>query len=276
MANSTKTSAVYQALSIEDYGTVIAEESGMQNRYFGKEGTPNSPATFKIVNAFNKTAIASNTTASVRFNAEDTGIRFKSKISDEAVQKLKDIYGDGVTVTYGTLIAPTIFAESAGDATFAAIDAFVDANKELFGDTPAYVDVPATKWFVGKNGEETGWIAGSILGVNENGLNGENFTGRGYIKVADKNGKELVTVYSATFAVRSVETVAEAAYIYVLYTNDNGTTWYTDEACTTPLTEADKKDPAEYTVNLSGDAAVKKYTCYTAEQYDCLKAILGK
>ena len=60
----------------------------------------------------------------------------------------------------------------------------------------------------------------------------------------------------------------------VLYTNDNGTTWYTDEACT--VAPADTVDLSKYTTNLSGDAAVKKYSCYTKAQYDDLTTLSGK
>ncbi|MBQ9783022.1 MAG: hypothetical protein IJW44_00700, partial [Clostridia bacterium] len=216
--------------------------------------------------------------ASIRIDpdVEDAGLRFKGYVSTEAIAALKEEFGADATVSYGMLITPTLFAEKAGGFTADKLDTWAGsaAMKDQFGTDKAYVDVVATPdtWYKG----ETGLFAASLNGI-QNMLT-TAFSGRAYIKVA-VNGNTVCTLYAAYADANNSRVFTEILSLAlrdVLYTNDNGTTWYTDEACTT-APDLTMVDPAKYTTNLSEETAtVKKYTCYTKAQYDDLTTLSGR
>ena len=228
------------------------------------------------MNCSSTAAIAMDSGASIRIDpdVEDAGLRFTAQVSLDALAALEKEFGDGATVSYGMLITPTAFANKAGDVTAEALDAWAESDemKDRFGTDKAYVDVVATpeSWYKGQEGE----FAASLNGIQS--MLTTAFSGRAYIKV-EVDGATVYTLYAAyseTDNSRVFTDILSAALNDVLYTNDNGTTWYVDEACATAA-DLTKVDPSEYTTNLSGDAAVKKYSCYTAAQYADLTALSG-
>ena len=206
--------------------------------------------------------------ASVRIdpNPANAGLRFRATVSEAAIAELKEIYGDEATVSYGIIIAPTLFTKKVTDFTAAKLDEWSNSEtmKEAFGDEKAYVDVEASEGYWFKN--QPGSIAASVNGLE--GLFDAAFSGRAYIKVTVA-GVEVYRVYadySDENNSRVFNDVLESALNDVLYTKDN-VNFFTDETCEIAADPA-KYDFATYTLELSeNDEGVKKCSCYTEAQY---------
>ncbi len=226
----------------------------------------------RVYNVTDSAALAMVNGASIRIDpdVEDAGLRFKATVSVDVLESLKEEFGENATVSYGILIAPTAFVQEAGDFTVAALDKWSATMSEQFGEDKAYVDVEAVpeSWYQG----EEGVFAASLNGIQD--MLEIGFSGRAYIKVSvgEKTVYTLYADYSAANNSRVFTNILQAALGDVLYTNDNGATWYDDAACTEAADTA-KKDPAEYTTLIGEDAGVKKYTCYTEQQYEDLTTL---
>lgn len=134
-------------------------------------------------------------TASTRISKENSGLRFKTTISEDELQHLIDTYGaDNVSV--GTLIAPT---DKLGSK--ALTHSFGKVNVDYI-DVKANINTPFSK----ENGVIT--YAGSISNIMQKNL-GRNFTAVGYIAYVD--GGKPYYIYSDTTATRSVDYVATKA-----------------------------------------------------------------
>ena len=133
--------------------------------------------------------------ASTRISKENSGLRFKTTISEDAIQHLIDTYGaDNVSV--GTLIAPT---DKLGNK--ALTHSFGNPNVDYI-DVKANINAPFSK----ENGVIT--YAGSISNIMQKNL-ARNFTAVGYIAYVD--GGTPYYIYSDTTATRSVDYVATEA-----------------------------------------------------------------
>lgn len=269
-------SAIYVNINgFEDYGRVNAAYSIPNNSYVCYTGTDLS----SVVNVKTETGniIGMKKGASIKIDPAVTGIRYRAEISEKALVKLEEIFGKG-TVSYGTIIAPKVFIEAAGDEfTFNALDKFAESRKDLFANgTNPYVDVPATKWFMGENGEEKGVISGSI--VNMSNLYKDEFVGRAYIKIT-VGDNVVYTLYADYFKnnvennTRTVEGITTAAVEDLLYKNDAGYYTYNETDGYVPVTDADVI--AKYSTNVGTKGEYTKYSCYGEAEYDALTELLG-
>ena len=136
--------------------------------------------------------IETRNAASVRISSTHTGLRFKTVIENNFLNKLSSTYPTA-TISVGTLIAP---ADILG------------ANKltHAFG---TYIDIPATYNKPFASDAETKTYAGSITNIKEGNLD-RDFVGVGYIKVSVP-GSEPIYYYSDAACVRNVSMVAAKA-----------------------------------------------------------------
>lgn len=232
-----------------------------------------------LIDFVDNDAITVNTkdAAAIRISADETkaGMRFKADVSANAAEGLKKAFGNDAVVSYGIIITPTVFVDAAGEFTADALKNWA-SGIDGFGEDEAYVDIEVAdgNWYKG----ETGVIAASVNGLHgaegseEVNLFDASFSARAYIKVT-VDGEVVYTLYGNANDGEVFTDILGKALNDVLYTNDNGDTWYTDEACEV-VTTMSEEEIATYTVNLSDEnAEVKKYTCYTADQYTDLTTL---
>lgn len=151
--------------------------------------------------------------ASVRKD-EPTGLRFRSLLSKEDYNKLRENVGEGkgyTSLTFGMLIAPQDYAEK---------KELNEAN--VFGENAVYTfdenDTDSEKLKIlnlyDNEMHETADGVMSFTGIltNVKSVNyNRRFVGVGYIKAVDKNGKAAYKFASANDNARSVIEVAQAA-----------------------------------------------------------------
>ena len=249
------------------------------NKYDVVGGSNTTFPTNGIIDYCDNDAITVNTrdAAAIRINADETkaGLRFKADVSANAAEGLKKAFGSDAVVSYGIIITPTVFEQSAGEFTAAALDKWAEGING-FGEDKAYIDIQVAdgNWYEGK----TGVIAASVNGLHgaegseEVNLFDESFSARAYIKVTVEN-KVVYTLYGNANDGEVFTDILGKALGDVLYTKDNGETWYTDEACENAA-DSTKYDFATYTLELSEEGAtVKKYSCYTEKQYEDLTTL---
>jgi len=269
-------SAIYVSVNgFEDYGKVTAGYNTPNNSYVCYTGTDLNAAVNVKAQAGNILGMKKG--ASIKIDPVVTGLRYKSEISEKALAKLEDIFGQG-TVSYGTIIAPEVFIALAGNEfTIEALEE-LENNKspDLFKNAgvDAYVNVPATQWFVGADGEEKGVIAGSI--VNMSGLYKDNFVGRAYIKVT-VDGNDVLTLYADYYendvanSTKSVLGVTTSALNDLLYKKGDAYYELKDGAYVAVTDEARIN---EYKLNLGTEGEYTKYSCYIEEEYADLTKLL--
>ena len=150
--------------------------------------------------------------ASVRKD-EPTGLRFRSLLSKEDYNKLRENVGEGkgyTSLTFGMLIAPQDYAEK---------KELNEAN--VFGENAVYTfdenDIDSEKLKIlnlyDNEMHETADGVMSFTGIltNVKSVNyNRRFVGVGYIKAVDKNGKAAYKFASANDNARSVIEVAQA------------------------------------------------------------------
>lgn len=255
------------AIGLEDIGTVASDIEGV-NSFICKNINSTRIDAYEV---YSDAAISMINGAAIRLDVNTSGIRFRSVVSERAVESLMRIFGGDATISCGTIISPTDFVDRADSFTTDGLDAFAKDNGS-FGDEKAYVKIPATKWF----DDETKMIAGSLVDLSASMYNVE-FSGRSYITVT-VDGKDVFTVYSAYSAKnnsRSVATVANAAAADVLYqTGTDPSKWYMDEACTAEYTGADRTTYKTAIGEANADG-VKKYSCYTSDEIIAINKIIA-
>ena len=271
------------AIGLKNYGTVTAEATG--DVYTGA-----TTANTIVYAGDNSTKVLEAPTmiegASVRITSskESTGLRFKAQIPEATLTELKDTFGVN-NVSYGTIIAPTAFISAAGELTVDKLDAITTEENGFTGDTKAYVDVPATKWFVGSNGEETGVIAGSV--TNLGNLCNTEFVGRAYIRitVGDNTTYDIYADYynnNISNNTRTAKLVTERALDDVLYrtgTAQTGYSYFEPDGNGGYKAYTGNKDVAKYTNVVDSvthnNVTYEKVSLYTSEQYGQLEDLLS-
>ena len=195
--------------------------------------------------------------AAVRLAAE-TGLRYTATVSEDVMERLAEI--EGVTVSYGIMIAPAQFVGD-GEFTHAALDTFALANNFKEGEK-AYVDVALEEWFK----SEEGRIAGSITGIPV-ALYDTDFSGIAYMTITSGD-VAASTIYAVNPKTRNIREVAKAALddtsavetVIGDYTYDKaievGEVYYENGVAKT---------------FAEGDAAV--YSCYPKSQRNILNTI---
>jgi hypothetical protein len=177
--------------------------------------------------------------ASVRISSAHTGLRFKTVIENNFLNKLSNAYPTA-TISVGTLIAPADIL-GANKLTHA----FGTVNKD-------YIDVVATYDKPFASNAETKTYAGSLTNIQEKNLD-RDFVGVGYIKVSVP-GSEPIYYYSDAVCVRNVSVVAAKALADVQGTQGS---------------------EYKYLVN-SSDAYNAQYSPYTAAQRVILNSLIRK
>ena len=278
--NTSGVTAIYVNVNgFEDYGRVTAGYETPDNSYVCYTGTDLNTVVNVKTEAGN--IIGMKDGASIRIDPVVTGLRYKANISEDALAKLEEIFGEG-TVSYGTIIAPEAFITAAGNEfTMDALDKLAESRKDLFANgNKAYVDIPATQWFVGEDGEEKGVISGSI--VNMSGLYKDRFVGRAYIKVTVGNDV-VYTLYADYFendvenSTRTVEQVTSSALNDLIYVKDQIYYTYNSETKVYTKIPAEKLDAykVEYTLDVGAKDGYERYSGYTQEEYDDLTDLLA-
>ncbi|MBQ8848776.1 MAG: hypothetical protein IJ011_00405 [Clostridia bacterium] len=278
--SSNGNTGLYSSVNgFEDYGRVTAGYETPNNSYVCYTGTDLNTVVNVKTEAGN--IIGMKDGASIRIDPVVTGLRYKANISEDALAKLEEIFGEG-TVSYGTIIAPEAFITAAGNEfTMDALDKLAESRKDLFANgNKAYVDIPATQWFVGEDGEEKGVISGSI--VNMSGLYKDRFVGRAYIKVTVGNDV-VYTLYADYFendvenSTRTVEQVTSSALNDLIYVKDQIYYTYNSETKVYTKIPAEKLDAykVEYTLDVGAKDGYERYSGYTQEEYDDLTDLLA-
>lgn len=199
--------------------------------------------------------------ASVRTDAEKSGIRFESKISKADVELANSISGG--KVTFGTVIAPYEYVQQAGMFTMAALDrtdikvggVSVDADKK-------YVNIVAKDGML-TDAEGNVTIRAALVDLNENNYARE-FAAISYISYETAGG--TVIIYSAFDADKNVRSMREVAYkaledVKTVEETEYGTVvneWYAFEN--------------NEWVKKTGTA----YSCYSVAQLNVIKSYLPK
>ncbi len=261
------------ALNFTNYGTV----SGAQTSDTIIDASPDDNYVFQMLNSSNASIVSMEDGASVRIDPDpaDAGIRFKSVISEDAYNALADAFG-AENITYGTVIAPTAFIERATDFTVDALDAW--ATTVGLGNGDAYIDVPANGWYTGEDRTFAGSLNALDSGTSDNASDDmfdTKFSARSYVKATMG---ETVYIFWSTYDSeknsRSFIEVTNKAIEDIKYKKaGEDDKWYSDAACETEYTKADK---STYVTPL-GEAdsnGVTSYTCYTLEQYNALVSVL--
>ncbi len=141
-------------------------------------------ATHAIVSAL---ALKTENKSSIRCGTS-SGLRFRTIVNTEAINSLINSAGDSnevVSVTYGTLIAPTDLLGGA-ELSFDIGEAGKDYLDVVTNTGKFYTEA--------KNDETTNSFTGSIVNIYESNMTRE-FTGRGYCKITLQDGTVLV-IYS--------------------------------------------------------------------------------
>ena len=250
-------------VGVSDYGSVSAIQS--VNRYVYYTG---NQSTIQVSDCEAETLLEMQNGASVKIDPQATGLRFRANISPSAIEKLSNIFGNG-KVSYGILITPEAYISAAGDFTIAALDSFAAARAKQFDGKKAYIDIPATKWFVGSNGEETGVIAAAIVDMTS--LYQVKFCGRAYLKIAvDENNTVLLySDYSIANNSRSVQEVTAAAINDVLYQKGGDFFRYQNGAYVAV------ENNGKYVTNVGKEGEYTKFSRYTATEYETLTNLLA-
>lgn len=201
--------------------------------------------------------------ASVRLNTP-AGLRFAAQMNTEGLYYERLLRYTGVS--YGVLIAPTVYVTNAGTFTREALDAYASGTLGYTGEQRAYVEVESTgAWFGGAAGS----VAGSLVNIRAEHY-GSSFSGVGYIDLT-VGGETVRTVYAADAQARCVKDVAAAALDDVLYADADGTLYHADGSVYSGADE-NYVHVVESGLTLEGVAGeVSKVSPYTDAQRETLK-----
>lgn len=265
-----------------DFGSVtVTGDTPAANRYTAVMGE----ADIVVGDCVALTAADMHKGAAVRIDPVVTGLRYKATINETALTKLVNLFGEKA-ISYGTIIAPAVFVTAAGgDFTVDAMETLENVTrKDLFADKgiDAYVDIPATEWFVGENGVEENVIAGSV--VNMAGLYKDNFIGRAYVKITiDANNTVYLYADYATDDdgdvsndvknnTRTVEGVTTSAINDLLYKTCDK--YYRIEEGKDPVEVTEAAVIAKYSTNVGTEGEYTKFSRYSSEDYGDLTDLL--
>jgi len=133
--------------------------------------------------------------------AENSGLRFATKINTELLDALKN--DENIkSVMFGTLIAPERYL---GEGVELTVESLTAADQKLLQVEPSAIDA----FYQGyDNDDATTHYVGSIVDILASNI-GENFCARGYVKVELLSG-QIVYIYSADYATRNVQEAATA------------------------------------------------------------------